>query len=57
MNPLLAEVKLDNEQRQDDTLRKAGLMDMSTYASRLEDRKVDRKMVKMRVMVFIRGQS
>lgn len=57
MNPLLTEVRLDNEQRQDDTLRRAGLMDMSTYASRLEDRKVERKMAKMRVMVVIRGKG
>ncbi len=54
MNPLLDEMKLDNEQRQDDTLRKAGLLNMTEYARRREDRKVERRLAKMRVVMFIR---
>ena len=55
MNPLLTEIKLDNEQRQDDTLRKAGLLNMTDYVRRMEDRKVERRLAKMRVVVFIRS--
>ncbi len=56
MNPLLDETKLDNEQRQDNILRKAGLLDMAEYVRRMEDRKVERRLAKMRVVVFIRGK-
>ena len=54
MNPLLDEMKLDNEQRQDDTLRKAGLLNMAEYAKRMEWRRIERRLAKMRVVVFIR---
>ncbi len=57
MNPLLDEMKLDNEQRQDDTLRKAGLLDMAEYSKRMEDRRIERRLAKMRVVVFIRRQN
>ncbi len=53
MNPLLTEIKLDNQQRQDDVLRKAGIMDMAEYVKRLVDRKIERRLAKMRVIVFI----
>ena len=57
MNPLLAEIQLDNEQRQDDILRKAGLLDMADYVDRLQDRRIERRLAKMRVVVFIRGNE
>ena len=57
MNPLLDEMKLDNEQRQDDTLRKAGLLDMDEYSRRMEERRVERRLAKMRVVVFIRSRQ
>ncbi len=53
MNPLLTEIKLDNQQRQDDVLRKTGVMDMAEYVERLADRKIERRLAKMRVIVFI----
>ncbi len=58
MNPLLTEIKLDNQQRQDDVLRKAGVMDMAEYVRRMADRQIERRLVKMRVIVFIqRGEQ
>ncbi len=57
VNPLLDEMKLDSEQRQDDTQRKAGLLSMAEYSRRMEDRRVERRLAKMRVVVFIRSQS
>ena len=57
MNPLLDEMKLDNEQRQDDTLRKAGLLNMAEYSRRMEERRIERRLAKMRVVVFIRKIS
>ena len=54
MNPLLAEIELDKEQRQDDTLRKAGLLNMTEYSKRMEERRIERRLAKMRVVVFIR---
>jgi len=57
MNPLLTEVKLDNEQRQDDILRKASIIDMTEYVKRMEDRKVERRLARMQVMVFIRKRT
>ncbi len=54
MNPLLAEIQLDNEQRQDDIQRKAGLLDMAEYSRRMEWRRIERRLAKMRVVVFIR---
>ncbi len=58
MNPLLTEIKLDNQQRQDDILRKAGIMDMAEYVRRMADRQIERRLTKMRVIVFIqRGEK
>ncbi len=54
MNPLTTELQLDEQQRQDDRLRKAGEMEMGKYARRLEDRKFERKLARVWLFVFIR---
>ena len=54
MNPLLDEMKLDKEQMADDIQRKAGLLNMAEYSRRMEDRRIERRLAKMRVVVFIR---
>ncbi len=54
MNPLTTEIELDKQQMADDMLRKAGQMDMAKYARRLEDRKFERKLVRITLSIFIR---
>ncbi len=57
MNPLTTDLELEQQQMEDDRLRKAGQMTMDEYARRLGRRKFERQMTRITLSVFIRWEA